>query len=122
MKINFSFFKKYYGSIIGMIIGFLLLGTYYYFSEFHTPVGMSMLRVSETVETLVLPILTLVTIITGPLAIVLWLLGSIGVYILLTIHSIVTILVYGFIGFGIHYLFLKAERPGRVIIDKNKKI
>lgn len=122
MKVNFSFFKKYYGSIIGMVIGFLLLSTYYYFSEFYTPTSMFILRISETVEALVVPIMVLVTIITGPLAIVLWMLGSIGVYILLVVHFIATILGYGFIGFGVHYLVLKAERPGRTTIDKNKEI
>ena len=124
MKLLPSLCKKYYGSFIGAAIGAILAVLFYCLSEFHKIPFISLspettVLLESIVFPLVLPIMFLAVIVSGPLVILFWLFLPIGTYIISIFHIILTIIIYGAIGLGIHYSLLRSVTLFNNKVDKN---
>lgn len=124
MKKYLHLCKKYYGSFIGAVIGLVLVILFYCLSEFqkipfvHLSSEMIVL-LNKIVLPLVLPIMFLAALVSGPLVIVLWLFLPVGIYVLAIFHIILTVSIYGAAGLGVHYYISRFVALVSNRVDKN---
>ncbi len=118
MKAIIVFLKKYYGAVIGGIVGLVLISLGYYVSAHQTdPFSIQLSRILE----FLVPPVEVVMNLFGALLFLMWFVLPIAMVIWVVTHFIITILLYGFIGFLIHYLILRLAKKIRKV-DKNNKI
>ncbi len=122
MKKILYFFRKYYGSLIGAIIGAILVSLFYYLFKFQTgSLSPRMLYLSDLATFLVGPIMLLIVVAFAPLTIFLYFFPSVAIYIFAVIHIIFTIILYGALGFIVHYIVVKLVKSLSKV-DKKEKI
>lgn len=122
MKTIIAFFRKYYGALIGGIVGGVLVGSYYYLTEYlHlTSDNDSLLRIVEFLVPSIEIAADVILDSLGGFIFLAWFLLPIYAYASLCLHIVLTIVMYGFIGLLAHYV-LRNPIIIKVTIDKKNK-
>ena len=122
MKKFFSFLKKYYGSLIGAAVGFLLSAFYYYLimQEF-TPRISQLVGITEHLMPSIETINSIIASIMGAATFLFWIFLAVGTLLIIFIHVLVTVVIYSLLGLCIHYLLhrLMGHSP---VIDKTTSL
>lgn len=122
MKRFSSFLRRYYGSLIGGAIGLLLVAVYYYYM-WQEPTD-SILRILQILDHIIPSaeaINNVLAAVMGAATILFFIFGFFSIYLIIFIHTLVTVIIYGLAGLGIHYLL--ARLGGHcTIIDKSGNI
>ncbi len=123
MNVIFAFFKKYYGTLIGGLVGGVLIASYYFLTEYlHlSSTSSDLLRIIQFLVPSIETVIQIMFFLLGVLAFLAWPLLAIFVYAALCFHIMLTVVLYGFVGFLVHYI-LRNPVVIKVTIDKNNKI